>query len=223
MFTKERQHIIEDMPQKNGVVTTSELVTYFGVSIETIRKDLLSMEQEGQLSRVHGGAVVKSDMKPFPELQQRNQEHSEQKAELSLKAIEFISNGDIIGIDSGSTAISLAEVVKDNFSKLTVVTHSLDVFNLLCNHEYFSLILCGGHYMRRENAFYGPLTLDTINNLHIQKSFIFPTAISFDGGIFDYEAELCQIQRQMMKSSDDIYILADSSKFEKRRYLRLMT
>lgn len=221
MFAQERQNKINKILQENGAVTTSSLVDRFGVSIETIRKDLLFMEQEGKLSRVHGGAVIKSDMKPFSELHQRNKEYSLQKDALALKATEFISEGDVIGIDSGSTAISLAAAIMERFSRLTIVTHSLDVFEILCNHKDFTVILCGGHYMRNENAFYGALTIDTLSNLHMQKAFIFPSAISLSSGLFDYQSELYQVQKQMIRSAETIYILADSSKFERKALLKI--
>lgn len=221
MFANERQDKIYDMLQKNGAVITAKLVDSFGVSVETIRRDLLAMEQDGRLKRVHGGAVAKTAMKPFKEFIERNKEFGEQKYELSVKAAEFISEGDVIGIDSGSTAISLAEVLKEKFSMLTVVTHSVDVFEMLSNHKSFSVILCGGYYMREENAFYGELTLNMLQSLHVQKAFIFPTAVSLEYGIFDYQSDLCQIQKQLVKSSDEIYVLADSSKFEKTALLKL--
>ena len=63
MFAKERQDKIYELLQNNGAVMTSQLVKSFEVSIETIRRDLLLMEENGQLTRVHGGAVLKSDMK----------------------------------------------------------------------------------------------------------------------------------------------------------------
>lgn len=221
MFANERQDKIYDMLQSNGAVTTSTLVDFFGVSIETIRRDLLTMEQNDRLTRVHGGAVAKSGMKPFKELKERNKEFGKQKYDLSLRAAEFISEGDLIGIDSGSTAISFAQVLKQRFSKLTVVTHSMDVFEILSGHKDFSVILCGGYYLREENAFYGGLTLDMLNGLHIQKAFIFPSAVSLEYGIYDYQKDLYQIQKQLMRSSDEIYILADSSKFEKTGLLKL--
>lgn len=221
MFANERQDKIYDLIKKNGAVTTSGLVEFFGVSIETIRRDLLAMEKQGRLSRVHGGAVEKVSMKPFHDLRQRNEEYSNQKRNLSLKAAEFICQGDIIGIDSGSTAIMLAEVIKEKFSKLTVVTHSLDVFNILCNHKDFEVILCGGHFLQNENAFFGALTLNMLNTLHINKSFIFPSAISLEYGICDYQNDLYQVQKKIIESSDDVYILADSTKFEKKALLKL--
>ena len=105
------------------------------------------------------------------------------------------------------------------FSKLTVVTHSIDVFNILC--DSFSVILCGGYYLPNEKAFYGSLTLSMLKNLHMQKAFIFPSAVSFEFGICDYQKDLYQIQKQLIKSSDEIFILADSSKFGKKALLKL--
>lgn len=221
IFAKERQDQIYKTIKKDGAVTTSNLVERFGVSIETIRRDLLFMEQKGLLIRVHGGAVAHGDMKPFNELKQRNVENSDQKRQLAAKAAEFICEGDVIGIDAGSTAIYFAEALKERFSALTVVTHSLDVFNILCNHEDFSVILCGGHYLKEENAFYGVLALDTLGKLHLKKTFIFPSTISIEFGICDYRNDLYQVQKQLINSSDNIFILADSSKFEKKALLKL--
>lgn len=75
--------------------------------------------------------------------------------------------------------------------------------------------------MRGENAFYGPLTLNMIGQLHIKKSFICPTAVSLEYGIFDYQNELYQVQRALMKAAEKTVILADSSKFEKTALLKL--
>lgn len=221
MLAQKRQDKIYEYIQKDGAVTTAKLVHLFDVSIETVRRDLLTMEQQGKLVRVHGGAVARAGMKSYPALQQRNREFQEQKYALSLKAAQFVSEGDIIGIDAGSTAIAFAEVLKERFDRLTVVTHSRDVFNILADHGEFSVILCAGHYLREDNAFCGELTLQMLRNLHLQKSFVFPSAVSIEYGIYDFQKELLQIQKQLIRSSDKVYILADSSKFEKTGLLKI--
>ncbi len=221
MLAKERCDRIYAMIQEQGAVTTAKLVELFGVSTETIRKDLLFLERQGLLSKVHGGAVSKGDMRPFLELPERSKKQTPQKKELSLRAADFITDGDIIGIDSGSTAVMLAEVIRERFSVLTVITYSYDVFEILQRQPGFSVILCGGCYLPSENAFCGALTLDMLSRLHMQKAFLCPSAISLEYGICDYQKDLYQIQRQLMKSADDIYILADSSKFEKKALLKL--
>ena len=221
MFANERQQHIAEKIRQNGAVTVSQLMETFGVSIETIRRDLLTMERQGVLSRVHGGAVAKSDMKPFLSLTERNKAYEPQKRQLAIAAMDYIREGDIIALDSGSTAIIFAEILRERFSRLTVITHSLDVFHLLCNYKEIQVILCGGYYLRNENSFYGTLTLDTLSKLHAQKAFIFPSAISLEHGIADFEKDLFPIQRQLIACADSIFVLADSSKFEKKALLKV--
>lgn len=221
MLAKERQNEISRLIGKNGAVMTATLVKRFGVSVETVRRDLLEMEGNGELIRVHGGAVAKSDMKPELGLKERNEEYKSQKNDLSLKAMRFIQDGDIIGLESGSTAIFFAEALKSAFKNLTVVTNSMDVFNILVGCEGFSVILCGGYFMKNENAFYGSLTINMLKNLHIQKVFICPSAVSIEHGICDYQDELYLVQEQLLKIADEVFVVADSSKFEKKALLKL--
>ena len=77
------------MLKEKNAVTTSALVELFGVSIETVRRDLLEMEQNGLLIRVHGGAVLNSDMKPYMNLPDRNKMQVEQKNDLALNAMKY--------------------------------------------------------------------------------------------------------------------------------------
>lgn len=221
MFAKERQDQIAALLKKSGAITTSDLVARFAVSLETIRRDLLTMEQQGRLSRVHGGAVVRGDMKTYTELRVRNNEYAREKDALARAAMQLVQEGDIIAIDAGSTAISFAEALKEVFQKLTVITHSLDVFERLRDHKEFTVLLCAGHYMRNENAFYGALALNAMRCLHATKGFVFPGAVSLKYGICDFNQELLQMQQQILESSDEIYVLADSSKFEKKSLLKL--
>ena len=209
------------MLQTDGAVTTSNLVELFNVSVETIRRDFLVMEQSGLLTRVHGGAVANGEMMPFHDLAHRNLESSDQKKELSRIAAEFVCEGDYIAVDAGSTAISFAEALKDRFTRLTVVTYSSDVFEILRNHKEISVILCGGHYMREENSFFGNLTLEILGKLHVQKAFVFPSAVSLEFGICDYQQDFYLLQKKLMAISDSIFILADSSKYEKKALLKL--
>jgi len=221
MLAERRQGMIYEKIQRSGAVSTANLVDEFGVSLETIRRDLLSMEQRGLLKRVHGGAVENSGMKAFSSLKVRNEEFLDEKRVLSETAAGFISDGDVISVDSGSTAILFSENLKKRFSELTIVTHSLDVFNALCFHKNFKVILCGGHFDKDENAFYGELALDALRKTHVRKTFVFPSAISMEFGIFDYQENLCQMQKQLIENADSVYILADSSKFEKCALLKV--
>ncbi len=220
MFTEERQNLILQILKKNGAVTTSRLVSEFGVSMETIRRDLLNMERQHLLKRVHGGAVTIGEMKEVLSLSARTHELEKEKRQLSLAAVELVEENDIIGIDAGSTAYFFAEALKERFRHLTVVTYSMDVFLLLQDTD-FDIILCGGNYLKSENCFYGPLALDAFKKLYIKKSFVFPSAVSLQHGICIYSTEIYILLQNMMQSSEQVYILADSSKFEKQAMLCL--
>ncbi len=220
MFADERQNKIYEILKKNQAVTTAGLVKEFGVSVETIRRDLLTMEKKQLLKRVHGGAMLMSGMQEYNTLKIRNEENSDKKRRLSEKATEFIEEGDYISIDSGSTAIFLAEAIKKKFSDITVVTHSLDVFNILASKEGIKVILCGGEYLKSENVFFGELTEECFSRIYVKKTFVFPASVSMEFGIGDFRQELMHLQKIMKKRSDKVYILADSSKFEKKSLLK---
>lgn len=221
MLAKERRNRITEMLHRDGAVTAAALIKRLGVSPETVRRDLMLMEKEGLLSRVHGGAVEVGEMKSYRSLTRRNEEHSAEKRELAEAAAALVSEGDIIGIDAGSTAVLLAEVLRDRFARLTVVTYSLDVFSILSEKSDFTVILCGGFFLKEEKAFYGSPACDMLDSLHVQKVFICPSAVSLQNGIADYQTELFEMQKKLQMCGDRIFILADSSKFEKKALLRL--
>ena len=121
-------------------------------------------------------------MAPFKDLLHRVVENDEQKAELSEIAAELIQEKDIIGIDAGSTAIYFAKAIKEKFSELTVITHSLDVFEILCRHKNFKVILCGEIFYKMRILSTVPLAIEMLNILHMQKAFLFPSSISLQNG-----------------------------------------
>ncbi len=221
MLAKERQKKIEKMLSENGAVLVSELVSRFAVSIETVRRDLLAMEAEGKCVRVHGGAVVKGDMTPPRPFEERHRSMSAEKDALAAAAADCVHEGDVIGIDEGSTAIAFAKALMARLSRLTVVTHSLHVFELLRGYKEFEVILLGGRYHSGGGALVGDITVQTLRSLHLNAAFIFPSAISLDFGISGHNASLMQVQRAMLAASDAVFVLADSSKLEKKATYKL--
>ena len=221
MFANERHNLICEIVEKNGAVTVSELMSKFGVSIETVRRDLLALEKAGVLSRVHGGAISRIRLKPAERFSTRLEEHRAEKSELSLRAAELVEPGDIIAVDAGTTAVEFAEVLKILPFHFTVITHSLSVFNIISNCENIETILVGGTYDKTESAFWGNLTRESLRRLHVSKAFVFPTGISLTLGVFDFNLHLTDIQQVLLEISDKIIMLADNSKFEKTSLTKL--
>lgn len=210
-----------DLLRSKGAVTTSGLVERFDVSTETVRRDLAELESAGQIIKVHGGAVLRTGMEPNLGLNQRSKIQNEQKHAVAMKALEFLSDGDVIAIDAGSTGTCFAEALATLPIKLTVVTCSLSVFEALKESKQFKLILCAGTYAPEEQVFFGDLTLGMLQRLHVQKTFLTPSAVSMEFGICDHDGEFVSIQRQMVYFADEVFVLADSSKFEKQALIRI--
>ena len=221
MFANERQKIILEKIKKNGAVTTAQLVSEFNVSLETVRRDLLLMEKERLLSRVHGGAIAIAEMHPSRPFEIRHNECIEEKRALARKSTDFISEGDVIGIDAGSTAILFAEALREKFSRLTVITYSLSVFELLCDYKDFSVVLVGGNFLRGERMFYGAMTLEALEKLNTSKVFIFPAAVSLKSGICYYSNEEYLLVKKLIENSHEVFVLADSRKLEKKALLKV--
>jgi len=214
LFVKERQNSITKLLEEKKSVTTTELIQKLNVSDETIRRDLLALEKQGVLQRVHGGAMLTGNMKTYADLPHRIEENKKGKTELTEYAASLIDADDIIAIDVGSTAVYFAEALRDRLSALTVITNSLDVFNILQVKPNFNITLCGGSFSKEEMAFYGLITIETLKMLHVKKSFICPSAVSLAGGISDFNHALIETQQQLINCGDEVYILADSNKFE---------
>lgn len=221
MFAEERHEKIAKMLDESRNIKVSELVEMFGVSIETIRRDLVYLEAQGILKRVHGGAVGAARNSGFAELDQRLTEHHEEKVQMAKYAAGFIRENDCIAIDSGSTAVELAKVIATMKKSLTIVTHSIEVFDLLKNVDHFKVILLGGQYYQKEKAFYGPLLLEILEKIHVNISFVFPSAISLEYGIEDYILEMIPVQQGYMRIADRYFVVADHSKFEMRAFASL--
>ncbi len=221
MFANERHQKILSMLKTNGAVTTAELIDVFSVSIETVRRDLLQLERSGQLQRVHGGAIIPGNMRPYSDLPHRLEANQHGKEALSATAALLVEEDDIIYIDSGSTAYYFAKELANTFSRLTVITHSMDVFKTLSPKEGFRIILCGGCYHAREQAFYGSITLDALQQLHVRKAFLCPSAISLKNGVWDYDRDLIQVQKQILSICDTAFFLVGSEKFETNALLKL--
>ena len=190
LLAKTRQEKIRGILRTEGAVTTARLMREFDVSIETVRRDLVTMEQAGILRRVHGGALTVNEMMPYRPLESRNKTQNPQKDELCKNAAQFVNEGDYISIGTGSTPIHFARILRQNFQQLTVVTYSFAVFQELKDVPGYQIILVGGQFNREEEAFAGPLTQEMYSQLHVQKAFVFPSAISLEHGCGGYEQTL---------------------------------
>lgn len=212
MFAKERYRTIEQLLQEQKSVSVVELKQRFGVSAETVRRDLYEMEKEGLLYRVHGGAMLPQAMGSWTPLSIRREEACTEKRELSAAALSFVAEGDTLFLECGSTAILFAKELLTRFSDLRVITNSLSVMQLL-QESPFTLISLGGEYMAEEDGFTGQLAVETVTRLHAKHAFVFPSAVSLTHGAAVFSMNFVGVAQAFAQNADHVYCLADSHKF----------
>ena len=214
MLASQRHNEIHLLLKRNGAVTIAGLMETFGISMETARRDLAAMEKAGLLTRVHGGALPLDTAHLYHPLKDRMHYQQPQKQAIARTAADFVNEGDYIAISAGSTALAFAQELRKRFRRLTVVTFGLNVFNALRDLPDYTIFMAGGTYYPPEGAFVGSATAAFISGMYVQKSFIFPSVLSLENGITSHTAPAPQLQG-LIRQCDQLYVLADSTKFEK--------
>lgn len=217
MFIEERYETILQLVNQQGSVKNQNLAEKLKVSLETIRRDLDHLEQEGLLVKVHGGAISKHKMKnKYPNLTYKDREtfSQEEKAQVAKLACEYVKDNDIIMLNSGTTNFLLAKNLLHRFRKLTVITNSQDIASMLMEDDGITVILAGGIYNRQEKGFLGGLTAEFLNHFKADKLFLSVSGVDYVFGLSDYNDNEVLVQQKMIANSAQIIVLADSKKLE---------
>ena len=139
MLSEQRYKEISEVLEREGSVKTVTLCKFLGTSRETVRRDLETMEERGLLKRIHGGAMrleaPEEGSAQYTSFSKRKEEHTLYKEMIANEAVNYIKEKQSVALDSGTTSLALAKVIKKKFHSLTVVTNSLAVANELKDAE----------------------------------------------------------------------------------------
>ncbi|GGB45637.1 DeoR family transcriptional regulator [Virgibacillus dakarensis] len=214
MFAKERHKEIVKIVRKDKSVKVSQLMKYFNVSFETIRRDLEFLEKEGLLTRVHGGAVLEEVNNRELSFTVRESKYLKEKQEIAKKATDFVVEGQSIAMDVSTTNTEFAKKLKEKFTRLTVLTNSMTIANELSEMPDYTIIFAGGILRNQELCTVGDFTEDFITQFHIDTFFMSISGLSLTKGLTDYGAGELQVKKKMMDIAQHRIVLADSSKFD---------
>lgn len=190
------------------------------VSDATVRRDLNILEKQGNVRRVFGGVILlESDQKDMPFYGHTTEDPS--KEEIALKAVERISNGDIIMIDASSTATALIRHLK-RFKSLTIITNSACTTGGLQELDA-RVFVTGGYMPRNSQGFVGPFAESMVRHYNADLFFFSCGALALDGRVSDAVSDEMSIRRVMMRQSHKRILLCDSSKFGKEQCFNLCT
>ncbi len=215
LLTPERESIILTELGEDAK-TISELSGKLDVSEATVRRDLLSLEQQGKVKRVHGGAVRVKFSEHEPVFKEKESIKPEEKERIAKLALGLISDKDTIYLDGGSTVLALAKMLGAR-KGLTVVTNSLMAAAELMESGH-TLIIVGGKFRPLSRTLVGPLTSKIIETLHVDKAFLGTIGFTVEDGISTTDADEAFTKELILKRAGKAILLADSSKLVKKSF-----
>ncbi|MDC9820027.1 DeoR/GlpR family DNA-binding transcription regulator [Pectobacterium polonicum] len=231
MLPIERQRRIMEILTLNSRVLVAELVSLLQVSQETIRRDLSSLEKKGMLLRSHGGAVlaqkhqgniinnINKNNEYELTFHQRTNENISQKMQIAKRALDFISVGDCLLLDSSTTCWFLARQLPD--IELTVITNSLRTVQTLAPKGNIRTICLGGEYSDRDEDFNGVVAEQPLKEFLINKIFFSCSSLGNDGYLREGNENKAHLKQQMLFASERKYLLMDASKFLHPSFARI--
>ncbi len=213
MFNQERQTEILRLLEKNERVSVTELSETFQVSVDTVRRDLRQMEQEGLLKRAHGGAILPHNPGVSFGYATRKKLHQREKTGIARMAATFISDGDTLLLDSSTTAAAIIPEL-GRFKGLTVFTNSIAIASEInATYPQIKLFMIGG-LLHTEHASTSSIEcLSFIRKLYVDKVFVGSCSISSERGLSASVIDDAAIKKAMLHAGKQVIILADSTKF----------
>jgi DeoR/GlpR family transcriptional regulator of sugar metabolism len=209
MLTTQRKKTILEMLEKEGQVLAAPLAASFGVSEDTIRRDLRELAAEGLLQRVHGGALpASSAVVPFAE---RRALESSGKRAIGKAAAAMIEPGQIVIIDGGTTSSELVKQIPHSL-KATVVTHSPTVAVALVDHPSIDVIMIGGRLYKHSIVNVGAAAIEAMSHIHADLYFMGVTGVHPTAGLSTGDLEEAYVKRALAARAAETVVLASMDK-----------
>lgn len=217
MITEERHRLIISEIKQKGSVKVADLVEKFNSSESTIRRDLIQLENLNYLKRVHGGAVSVQSKLIEKSYEDKRSQNCNEKNLIARYAASLVEDGDSIYIDSGTTTFQMIEYLSEK--QIMVVTNGLSNVEALIEHNIPCFVL-GGKIKQSTKAVVGYEAISTLNRYRFDKCFMGANGVHSLHGYTTPDPEEAMIKENAIKASNEVYILADGSKFGEVSFTR---
>lgn len=210
---------ILEIARTEGKVLVEELSERFGVSLQTIRRDLTELADAGALTRVHGGAVLPSGTSNI-EYEDRQVLNEPSKRAMAEVCSQLIPDGASLFLNIGTTTEAVAQSLRSHVD-LLVVTNNMNVATIVSPYPECELVLTGGNYRRSDGGLTGALTVQTIQAFKFDIAVIGCSALDADGDLLDFDISEVSVSQTIIERSRKVILVADSSKFHRNAPARI--
>lgn len=221
MLPHQRRDEILELLREDGSAKVVSLAKIFRVTEVTIRQDLEKLEKEGLVVREHGGAYLKNIDDYVRSFSLVHQENMDKKEAIARKCLDFITPGDTIILDSGSTTTEIAKKIKGNLRNLTVITNAVNIALILGGDPGIEVIVTGGEFKPPTLSLTGQKAADFFNGLNVHKLFLATAGISLRSGLTYPGISDLVVKKAMIDAADITYLVADSTKIGKTAFASL--
>jgi DeoR/GlpR family transcriptional regulator of sugar metabolism len=213
MKSADRQRVIVELLRDADRVSVADIAGATGASEMTIRRDLDLLAAHGVLRRVHGGAVPATPSGVEPPFAARATTSADAKHAIAAAAVDLIHDGETIVLDSGTTALEVARLLRDR--AVTVLPLSLHAAQELLDAPRVRLLLPGGEPRPGELAMVGPLTLASLRALRFDVAVLSPCAFSLEAGLTAFDLDDAEVKQQAIAVSTRTIALVDGAKWDR--------
>lgn len=222
MLSYERQKQIHALIRQQKSVSVTDLSMQLGISLSTVRRDLKEMEDQGLVTRVHGGAVLaKGHAEPERPVLSRQDVNAEAKRRIGEAAGRMVNDDETIILTAGSTVEAMLPHLVER-SNLTVVTNVINIAYKLAAYPHITVVVLGGWLRHSEFSLLGHLTQQALNDLNIHTIFHGTYGMDPDYGLTGTYVQEVETDRFLINAAARLIVLADSSKFRQVGSIRLV-
>lgn len=196
-----------------------DLAARFGVTLQTIRRDLGELADEGRLERVHGGAVLPSSVRNIG-YEHRRGLNGDAKGAIARLCAETIPDDASLFLNIGTSTEAVARALLGH-RNLLVVTNNINVANILIDNATCEIVLTGGSLRRSDGGLVGALTMRVIEQFKVDFAVIGCSALDEDGDLLDYDAQEVGVSRTIIAQARRTFLVADHTKLQRNAPVRI--
>ncbi|AUH33335.1 DeoR/GlpR family DNA-binding transcription regulator [Paracoccus tegillarcae] len=216
-----RQLEILDLARQSGHVSVDDLAERFDVAVQTIRRDLSDLSDQGMLDRVHGGAVMPSGVSNIG-YDERRRMHEEAKSAIARACAAQIPDNSSVIINLGTTTEAVARELLHH-RNLTVITNNMNVANILVANDSCEVMVAGGALRRSDGGLVGDLTIEFMAQFKPDYAVIGTSALDADGDLLDFDMAEVRVSQAIVAQARKAFLVTDLSKLDRSAPMRIIS
>ncbi|QNP50124.1 DeoR/GlpR family DNA-binding transcription regulator [Diaphorobacter aerolatus] len=220
MIANPRLDLLVDEVRRQGSASVEALADKLGVTLQTVRRDVKQLAQQGVLSRYHGGVRMPASTTENIGYVQRQLLNEAAKRSIARQVASAIPDGCSLILNIGTTTEAIARALMQH-QGLRVITNSLNVAAILADNPECEVIVAGGVVRSRDHGIVGETAVDFIRQFRVDIGVIGISGIEQDGSLRDFDLREVKVAQSIIAQSREVWLAADASKFDRPAMIEL--